>query len=95
MGLQFIKRIQNSIRISPRGGPLWGGGCTMARVSVEDCLHQVPNRFALIHLATKRVRQLERGAKRLVGSKNKNIVEALREIAACHVRAEKDETEED
>lgn len=67
----------------------------MARVSIEDCLHQVPNRFALIHLATKRVHQLERGAKRLVGSKNKNVVEALREIAAQHVRVEKEEKEDD
>jgi len=63
----------------------------MARVSVEDCLDCVPNRFALIHLATKRVHQLERGAKRLVGSKNKNVVEALREIAAMRVRVEKEE----
>ena len=57
----------------------------MARVPVEDCLEKVSSRFALIHLAAKRVRQLEKGAKRLVGSKNKNIVEALREIAAGKV----------
>lgn len=58
----------------------------MARVSVEDCLEKVPNRFQLVHLAAQRVRQLNKGAKRLVKSKNKNVVEALREIAAGKVR---------
>ncbi len=58
----------------------------MARVTVEDCLKNVPNRFVLVHTSAKRVRQLEKGAKRLVGSKNKNIVESLREIAHQNVR---------
>lgn len=58
----------------------------MARVSIEDCLAKVPNRFQLVHLAAQRVRQLNKGAKRLVKSKNKNVVEALREIAAGKVR---------
>lgn len=58
----------------------------MARVTVEDCLETVPNRFALVHVSAKRVRQLEKGAKRLVGSKNKNVVESLREIADRKVR---------
>lgn len=58
----------------------------MARVTVEDCLEHVANRFELVHLAAKRVRQLQKGAKRLVGSKNKEVVEALREIAAGKVR---------
>lgn len=58
----------------------------MARVSVEDCLKKVNNRFFLVHLASRRVRQLEKGAKRLVNSKNKNIVEALREVAAGKAR---------
>ena len=60
----------------------------MARVTVEDCLKYVNNRFALVHLVAKRVRQLEKGAKRLVDSKNKNIVESLREIAHARVRSE-------
>lgn len=60
----------------------------MARVSVEDCLKKVNSRFSLVHLAGRRVRQLEKGAHRLVDSDNKNIVEALREIAAGKVRAE-------
>ncbi len=60
----------------------------MARVTVEDCLDKVDSRFGLVHLTSKRVRQLEKGAKRLVGSDNKNIVEALREIAANKVQME-------
>ncbi|EKD42608.1 MAG: hypothetical protein ACD_73C00085G0004 [uncultured bacterium] len=66
----------------------------MARVTVEDCLENVPNRFSLVHIAAKRVRQLEKGAKRLVGSKNKNIVESLREIADQKVRYIAPSTEE-
>jgi len=54
----------------------------MARVTIEDCLRQVPNRFALVHLAAKRVRQFYKGAPALVKSDNKEIVVALREIAA-------------
>jgi len=54
----------------------------MARITVEDCLQQVNNRFALIHAAAKRVRQLRKGAEPLIVSKNKDIVVALREIAA-------------
>lgn len=59
----------------------------MARVTIEDCLEKIDTRFALVILAAKRVRQLEKGAKRLAGSKNKNIVESLREIAAGKVRS--------
>jgi DNA-directed RNA polymerase subunit omega len=54
----------------------------MARVTIEDCLQQVPSRFGLVHLAAKRVRQLNRGAPVLVKGDNKEIVMALREIAA-------------
>ena len=54
----------------------------MARITVEDCLKNVDNRFALIHLAAKRVRQLRKGAEPLIVPKNKDIVVALREIAA-------------
>jgi DNA-directed RNA polymerase subunit omega len=54
----------------------------MARVTIEDCLRQVPSRFGLVHLAAKRVRQLYRGAPTLVKADNKEIVVALREIAA-------------
>jgi len=57
----------------------------MARITVEDCLQQVNNRFALIHAAAKRVRQLRKGAEPSIVSKNKDIVVALREIAAGKV----------
>lgn len=57
----------------------------MARITVEDCLQKVNNRFALIHLAAKRVRQLRKGNEPLVTAKNKDVVVALREIAAGRV----------
>lgn len=53
----------------------------MARITVEDCLQQVNNRFTLIHMAAQRVRQLRKGAEPTLASKNKDIVIALREIA--------------
>ena len=59
----------------------------MARVTVEDCLEHIENRFALVHLAARRVRQLTKGSHRLVLSKNKDVVTALREIAENKVRA--------
>jgi len=62
----------------------------MARVTIEDCLPQVPSRFALTVLAAKRARQIMAGARPLVDSKNKPPVIALREIAATHVRFEAD-----
>ena len=58
----------------------------MARVTVEDCLRQVNNRFALVHLATQRVRELRRGVKPNIKSKNKEVVVSLREVAASLVR---------
>lgn len=63
----------------------------MARVTVEDCLEKVSNRFALVLLATKRTRQLLKGATPLVEHhKNKAPVLALREIAADKVRFDKE-----
>jgi DNA-directed RNA polymerase subunit omega len=54
----------------------------MARVTIEDCIEQVDNQFELVLLATKRARQLERGADPLVPLENdKPTVVALREIA--------------
>ena len=58
----------------------------MARVTVEDCLREVNNRFALVHLGTQRVRQFRQGAKSQITRKNKEIVLALREIAASTVQ---------
>lgn len=58
----------------------------MARVTVEDCLAHEENRFALVILASKRTRQLMKGAPAQVISKNRPAVTALREIAALRVR---------
>lgn len=57
----------------------------MARITIEDCLRQVDSRFELVNLAIKRVKQLRAGKPILVSSKNKDIVVALREIAARKV----------
>ncbi len=59
----------------------------MARITVEDCLEKVgdDNRFNLIHLAVKRIRQHRQGEPFLVNGKNKEIVMTLREIAAGKV----------
>ena len=57
----------------------------MARVTIEDSLEQVENRYELVHLTIKRVKQLREGADAQVKSKNKHIVTALREIAAGKV----------
>lgn len=54
----------------------------MARVTVEDCLKNVENRYELVHLATRRARQLYRGAQPTIECKNRVIVTALREIEA-------------
>jgi DNA-directed RNA polymerase subunit omega len=61
----------------------------MARVTIEDCLKKVDSRFSLVHLAVHRVLQLRAGAPPLVDApKNKQIVVALREIAADRVTHE-------
>lgn len=57
----------------------------MARVTIEDCLEKVENRYELVHLCIKRVKQLRTGDDATVRSKNKEIVTALREIAAGNV----------
>lgn len=65
----------------------------MARVTVEDCLEKVGNRFALVILAAERARQLSKGARPLVRCDNKPAVTALREIADGRVRFTEDVTE--
>lgn len=58
----------------------------MARVTVEDCLDRVDNRFQLVLVATKRARQVAMGAQPMVdGGNDKPTVIALREIADGHV----------
>jgi DNA-directed RNA polymerase subunit omega len=58
----------------------------MARITIEDCLNKVNNRFALIHMVSKRVRQLRKGDEPTISSKNRDIVISLREIAAGKIR---------
>ena len=61
----------------------------MARVTVEDCVDKVPNRFDLVMLAAHRARALSAGTPLTVDRENdKNPVVALREIAAETVRPE-------
>lgn len=54
----------------------------MARITVEDCLEHCENRFALVHIASRRARELFKGIEPLVPCKNREVVTALREIAA-------------
>jgi DNA-directed RNA polymerase subunit omega len=66
----------------------------MARITVEDCLKKIPNRFMLVHMAAKRVRQMREGSEYLVASpKNEDIVIALREIAAGKIKLKQQESE--
>jgi DNA-directed RNA polymerase subunit omega len=58
----------------------------MARVTVEDCVDKVSSRFELVKIAAIRARQLLKGAKPLIVSDNRDVVTALREIAAGKVR---------
>jgi DNA-directed RNA polymerase subunit omega len=58
----------------------------MARITVEDCLRKIPNRFELVILGAKRAKQLFKGAKPLLETDNREIVTALREVAAGRVR---------
>ncbi len=67
----------------------------MARITVEDCLQQIPSRFALIHIASQRARQLIKGARKLVDSDNKEVVTALREVAAGKVVIDSEENREE
>ena len=62
----------------------------MARITVEDCLDKINNRFELVLTATKRARQIANGAEPMVQEENdKPTVLALREIAEGHITAER------
>ena len=64
----------------------------MARITIEDCLKRTHNRFLLVHMAAKRVRQIREGSEYLVSSpKNEDIVVALREVAAGKITVKKEE----
>ena len=60
----------------------------MARITVDDCLKLIPNRFNLTLAATYRARMLSQGHAAKIESKNKPGVTALREIAAGKVGIE-------
>ncbi len=58
----------------------------VARITVEDCMELVPNRFHLVQMAAIRTKQLKKGARALVeGDGNKEVVTSLREIAAGYI----------
>jgi len=66
----------------------------VARITIEDCLRRVPNRFMLVNLVAQRVRQIREGSEYLVSSpKNEDIVISLREVAAGRVAFVKNEEE--
>ena len=58
----------------------------MARITVEDCLKKVESRFELVILGARRAKMLMRGAKPLVETDNRSIVNSLREVAAGKVK---------
>lgn len=62
----------------------------MARITIEDCLEQIPNRFSLVLIASDRAKQLLKGNECLIDDErtNKEVVTALREIAAGAVVAD-------
>ncbi|MBY0313987.1 MAG: DNA-directed RNA polymerase subunit omega [Bdellovibrionales bacterium] len=63
----------------------------MARVTVEDCLERLNNRFALVLLVSKRAKQILKGSEPVVSRKeNKYVVTALREVAEGLVRYDVD-----
>ncbi len=57
----------------------------MARITVEDCLEKVNNRFLLVQMSVRRIQQYREGYSPLLESKNKDVVTSLREIAAGKV----------
>lgn len=58
----------------------------MSRITIEDCMKKVDNRFLLVNIVVKRVRQIREGSDYLVSSpKNEDIVVSLREVAAGKV----------
>jgi DNA-directed RNA polymerase subunit omega len=59
----------------------------MARITVEDCVQRVPNRFHLVQMAAIRAKQIKRGSQTLItAGENKEVVTALREIAAGFIQ---------
>jgi len=67
----------------------------VARITIEDCMKKVHNRFLLVNMVSKRVRQIREGSEYLVSApKNEDIVIALREIAAGKVKLKEQKPKE-
>jgi len=58
----------------------------MARITIEDCLNHTPNRFALVNVAAQRASALVAGIPPKITCNNKEIVTALREVAAGKIK---------
>jgi len=68
----------------------------VARITIEDCLKKVENRFVLVNMVSKRVRQIREGSDYLVSSpKNEDIVVSLREVAAGKVVSQKTDLQDE
>ncbi len=68
----------------------------MARITIEDCLRKVNNRFLLVNMVGKRVRQIREGPDYLEKKKkNEDIVVSLREVAAGKVVSQKADIQEE
>ncbi|MCX5881219.1 MAG: DNA-directed RNA polymerase subunit omega [Deltaproteobacteria bacterium] len=68
----------------------------MARITIDDCLKRVPNRFLLANMVSRRVRQIREGSEYLVSSpKNEDIVISLREVAAGRIKLVSETTDGD
>jgi len=66
----------------------------LARITIEDCMKRVSNRFLLCNMTAKRVRQVRDGSEYLVSSpKNEDIVVSLREIAAGKIILQEEKEE--
>lgn len=91
-GVRDWRRGPTGVRCDPRRTAR--GLAPMARVTVEDCIEKVPNRFHLVQMASVRTKQLKKGARALVGSEgNKEVVVSLREIAAGFIKPDYPEEE--
>ena len=62
----------------------------MARITVEDCLEHIPNRFALVLVASQRTKELLKTSQPLIEDErdNKQVVTSLREVAAGYIQAD-------
>src|SRR3954471_9523547 len=76
-----------NLRPRPFPNPAFEWSCRMARVTVEDCVDKIPNRFDLVLLSAQRARQISGGAELTIDrDRDKNPVVALREIAEQSVK---------